>query len=221
LIEKFGARFFLKVPTLSHDVTNAPQVTASHVVLRRGTYMFGNTFIWKSILKYIGICHIASFVISSTRSSEIVTKKSKIDSIYSSVVAGREDKQQYWKRILVVDDDADSLASFKFGIENATKIGNKRIVVDAYNDPRKALLDFQPNFYDLLLIDINMSYMNGFQLSERILDIDINVKICFMSAGEINRDALREIYPSISLGCFIKKPVTIDYLVGRIMKELD
>jgi len=42
-----------------------------------------------------------------------------------------------------------------------------------------------------------------------------------MSSGEINRDALREIYPSISLGCFISKPVTIDYLVGRIMKELD
>jgi two-component SAPR family response regulator len=66
-----------------------------------------------------------------------------------------------------------------------------------------------------------MPYMNGFELSERILDIDINVKICFMSSGEINRDALREIYPSISLGCFISKPVTIDYLVGRIMKELD
>jgi len=132
-----------------------------------------------------------------------------------------KEQQQFWKRILIVDDDADSLVSLKFGIENATKIGNKRIAVDAYNDPRKALLDFQPNFYDLLLIDINMSYMNGFQLSERILDIDINVKICYISSGEINRDALREIHPSISLGCFIKKPVTIDYLIDRIMKELD
>jgi hypothetical protein len=47
--------------------------------------------------------------------------------------------------------------------------------------------------------------MNGFQLSEKFLEIDINVKICYMSAGEINRDALREIHPSISLGCFIKK----------------
>jgi two-component SAPR family response regulator len=81
-------------------------------------------------------------------------------------------------------------------------------VVNAYSDPRKALLEFQPNFYDLLLIDINMPYMNGFQLSERILDIDINVKICYISSGEINRDALREIHPSISLGCFINKPVS-------------
>ena len=66
-----------------------------------------------------------------------------------------------------------------------------------------------------------MPYMDGFHLSEGILEIDINVKICFMSSGEINRDALREIHPSISLGCFFKKPVMIDYLIDRIMKELD
>ena len=42
-----------------------------------------------------------------------------------------------------------------------------------------------------------------------------------MSAGEINRDALREIHPSISLGCFIRKPVEIDYLIERIIAELD
>jgi len=42
-----------------------------------------------------------------------------------------------------------------------------------------------------------------------------------MSSVELNRDAFREIYPSISLGCFISKPVTIDYLIDRIMKELD
>jgi hypothetical protein len=56
-----------------------------------------------------------------------------------------------------------------------------------------------------------MPNIDGFQLSEGILEIDINVKICFMSSGEINRDALREIHPSFSLGCFMKKPVTIDY----------
>jgi hypothetical protein len=42
-----------------------------------------------------------------------------------------------------------------------------------------------------------------------------------MSAGEISHDALREIHPSISLGCFIIKPVSNDYLIGRIIAELD
>ncbi len=143
-------------------------------------------------------------------------KESRIDMISSYGVL-KEKKEQYWKRILIVDDDIDITTTFKIAIEST----KKGIAVDAYNDPRKALLDFQPNFYDLLLVDINMPYIDGFQLSERVLEIDINVKICFMSAGEINRDALREIHPSISLGCFIKKPVTIDYLIERIMQELD
>jgi hypothetical protein len=63
--------------------------------------------------------------------------------------------------------------------------------------------------------------MNGFQLFEKILAIDINVKVCFMSSGKINREAVREIYPSLSLGCFIRKPVSINYLIERIMSELD
>jgi two-component SAPR family response regulator len=84
-----------------------------------------------------------------------------------------------------------------------------------------ALSEFKPNFYDLLLVDIEMPYMNGFELSEKILAVDINVKVCYMSSAEINREALREIYPSPSLGCFIRKPVTIDYLIKRIMSELD
>jgi hypothetical protein len=61
----------------------------------------------------------------------------------------------------------------------------------------------------------------GFELCEKILAIDINVKVCFMSYVEINREGLREIYPSLSLGCFIRKPVSIDYLLKRIKSELD
>jgi len=71
------------------------------------------------------------------------------------------------------------------------------------------------------LVDIDLPHMNGFELCEKILEIDINVRVCFMTSGEINREALREIYPTLSLGCFLKKPVTIDYLVKRINAELD
>ena len=56
------------------------------------------------------------------------------------------------------------------------------------NDPVVALSEFKPNFYDLLLVDINMPHMNGFELCEKMLAIDINVKVCFMSSVEINRE---------------------------------
>jgi DNA-binding response OmpR family regulator len=143
------------------------------------------------------------------------TKISQIDATSTSK------KERFWKRILIIDDDADITTTFKLGIEDANSdTSNRRIEVHTYNDPTAALSEFQPNFFDLLSVDINMPHMNGFQLCEKILELDINVRVCFMSSGEINREALREIYP-VSLGCFIKKPVNMDYLIERIKAELD
>jgi len=141
------------------------------------------------------------------------------DLLHDTVVI--KEKQRFWKRILIIDDDADVTLTFKAGIEDSNNDPNKRIEVYTSNGVLEALSEFKPNFYDLLLVDINLPHMNGFELCEKILAIDINVKVCFMSSGEINREALREIYPAISLGCFMRKPVTIDYLVRRIRSELD
>ena len=134
-----------------------------------------------------------------------------------------EVRYRFFPAILIVDDDVDVTITFKAGIEqtNSNNDPNKRIEVYTSNNLVVALSEFKPNFYDLLLVDINLPHMNGFELCEKILAIDINVKVCFMSSGEINREALREIYPAIGLGCFIRKPVTIDYLVRRIRSELD
>ena len=132
-----------------------------------------------------------------------------------------EEQRRFWKRILIIDDDADVTITFKAGIEENNNDPNTRIEVYTSNDAISALLEFRPNYYDLLLVDINLPQMNGFELGEKILAIDINVRICFMSSLEINREGLREIYPSLSLGCFIRKPVTLDYLLKRIRSELD
>ena len=141
--------------------------------------------------------------------------------LYCTVVI--KDEQRFWKRILIVDDDADLTMTFRAVIEDSNNDVDvsKRIEVYTSNDPVASLSEFKPNLYDLLLVDINMPRMNGFELCEKILAIDINVRVCFMSNGEINREALREIYPTRQEGCFIRKPVSIDYLVKRIRSELD
>ena len=129
------------------------------------------------------------------------------------------EKQRFWK-----NDEPDITVTFKLGIEGSNNSHNndsKKIKVYPYNDPLVALSEFKRDFYDLLLVDIDLPHLNGFELCEKILEIDINVRVCFMTSGEINREALREIYPTLSLGCFLKKPVTIDYLVKRINAELD
>ena len=125
------------------------------------------------------------------------------------------------KRVLIVDDDTDTTLTFKASLDGYYFEYKTSIEVYTYNNPIAALSEFKPNFYDLLLTDINMPYLNGFELSEKISAIDINVKVCFMSSVEINREALREIHPSLSLGCFIRKPVSVDCLIKQIMSELD
>jgi two-component SAPR family response regulator len=62
-------------------------------------------------------------------------------------------------------------------------------------------------------LDIEMPEINGIELSRQLLELDSNVKICFITAGEANIEVLRELYPARDIGCFIKKPLTMDQLV--------
>lgn len=138
---------------------------------------------------------------------------------------GTEEKQElsaFTKRILIVDDDPDITLTFKKGLEaENVKSNNIFFEVNAYNDPLVALSEFKPHSYDLLLVDINMPKMDGLEFSDKILEQDINVRVYFVTATEINTQALREQYPSLSIGCFIKKPVSIDDLISRVKSELE
>jgi response regulator RpfG family c-di-GMP phosphodiesterase len=78
-----------------------------------------------------------------------------------------------------------------------------------------------PDFYDLMLVDINMPKMNGFDFCVKIFEVDINSRVCFMSSGLINQEALKEQYPSLSIGCFIKKPIIMESLVKKVRAELE
>jgi two-component system, OmpR family, response regulator ChvI len=132
-----------------------------------------------------------------------------------------EYKKQYHvrKRILIVDDEPDITSSFKEALRDH---GFEQ--VDISNDPLLALKNFKAGSYDLLIIDIVMPEMDGFGLYEEIRKIDNKVKVCFITAFEVNYQALRAVFPSATtaddIGCFIRKPVDIDDLVKRIKAEI-
>jgi FixJ family two-component response regulator len=114
----------------------------------------------------------------------------------------------------LVDDDPDVLFSMVSTLESCG------FVVDSYSSPDIALEKFKPNYYDLLLLDVRMPGMTGFELYEEINKMDARAHVIFITAFEVYYDALKEIYPDLVPSSFIQKPISSDDLIGRIKREL-
>ena len=167
--------------------------------------------------------------LSESSSSPSLTDPNYLQNQESNLVtiieteAKEQPQSPFIKRILVVDDDPDLTLTFKAGLDGYYYGDDykKRFEVYTYNDPLIVLTQFKPHYYDLLLTDIYMPNMNGFQLCQKLLELDVNIRVCFMSALEVNIQALRDVYRNVNLGCYIEKPVTIKYLIKRLSAELD
>lgn len=118
-------------------------------------------------------------------------------------------------RIFLVDDDSDVLFSM------VTALEAKGFLVDSYGSPDVALEKFKPHYYDLLLLDVRMPGMTGFELYDEINKVDKKVRVIFITAFEVYYEALKEIYPDLVPSSFIQKPISNDDLVGRIKRELN
>jgi two-component system, OmpR family, response regulator ChvI len=114
---------------------------------------------------------------------------------------------------LLVDNDYDNCSIFKIGLQDAG------FEVDAYNDPKSALSAFKPNRYDLLLLDIKMPKMDGYELYEKIKKIDDKVKVCFLTASEKYKEEHRP--SALSSSSFLIKPITIDDLVKKVNEMIN
>lgn len=78
--------------------------------------------------------------------------------------------------ILVVDDEPDLTHVSTLALEYH---GFK---VDSFNDPQEALSEFEPSLYDLVILDLKMPKMDGFELYKNIKAIDDRIKACFLTA---------------------------------------
>jgi two-component system, OmpR family, response regulator ChvI len=119
------------------------------------------------------------------------------------------------RRILLVDDEVDVISVFKMILEM------NGYEVDAYTDPTSALNDFKPNFYGLLLLDIRMPTINGFELYRKMRNIDDKVSVCFITAFEDYREEFKESFPMLDeFKYFIRKPKAIEDLVNHVANIL-
>jgi CheY-like chemotaxis protein len=110
----------------------------------------------------------------------------------------------------------------KAGLENdGDKEGRGGFAVDTFNDPTEALSNFKADLYDLLLLDIRMREMNGFELYRKLKEIDDRVKVCFLTASETYYDdELKREFPKLDVRCFVSKPVSTGELAKIIREQL-
>ena len=116
------------------------------------------------------------------------------------------------KRIAVVDDEHDITIILKKALEHH----DHDFAVDTFNDPQAVLATFQPSYYDLMIIDIRMPRMNGFDLYRELKKRDSGVRVCFLTAFEIYYEEFKKLFPTIDAKAFIRKPISISNLVNQI-----
>lgn len=116
-------------------------------------------------------------------------------------------------RILLVDDEQDILRSMKKGLmQNGFEI-------DAYDNPQQALEEFKPQTYDLAILDFKMPTMTGFELYREIKKKQQDIRVNFLTAFDMNFDAIESILIDLDVKCFIQKPTTIAKLTEQIRRE--
>jgi CheY-like chemotaxis protein len=124
----------------------------------------------------------------------------------------RSATQSATKRLLIIDDEEDITSALKAGLE---RYG---INVDVSNNPVLIFSNFKPGYYDLVILDIRMPNMDGFELYKVIRKLDNTIKICFWTAFEEAYEQFAKAFPTLSEQYFIKKPITLDDLVNRVTK---
>ena len=116
---------------------------------------------------------------------------------------------------MLVDDDLDILSVIKRGLEN------DGYGVHSFHDPVLALSHVEQDCKDceLLITDVRMPHMNGFQLVRRVRELKPKIKVVMMTAFDMNMSEFESVFPSMNLDGVLEKPFLPSKLVETI-KEI-
>ena len=118
------------------------------------------------------------------------------------------------KKILVIDDESDVTFTIKNILED------NGFAVDTFNDPVLGLNYYKVSFYDLVILDIKMPKMDGFELYIKIREKDPKVKICFLTAIATFNEEFRKtrlaLGKTINEDYFIQKPIKMEDLLKKL-----
>ena len=122
------------------------------------------------------------------------------------------------KSILALDDDFDIIVIIKSVLQK------QGFVVFAFTDPYLALEHFKinANGYGLVISDVRMPGMNGFEFVSRVKELRPDIKFILMTAFEINDIKNSKLLPAgIRIDAYIQKPISIQALTSLTEKHID
>jgi DNA-binding response OmpR family regulator len=118
---------------------------------------------------------------------------------------------------LVVDDQPDITLTVEVELEEQGLFD-----VDTFTDPELALSSFKPGIYNLLILEIVMPKMDGFELYEQLKKVDPGINICFLTASEMYHEEMRGIeHCALNRDLSLQKPISTDDLIREINKKIN
>ena len=121
-------------------------------------------------------------------------------------------------KILVVDDEQDIVFTLKTALTEAG------FSVDAFTNPSFAFDMFTPEKYQLIILDIRMPVLNGFELYMKLLEKDSSIKVLFLTA--VNEFSMyskfkSSVSPMLGKRYYLQKPIDLKKLLQRIGEMLN
>ena len=120
------------------------------------------------------------------------------------------------KKICFVDDEQDIVLLCKLVLEY------EGYEVYTFTDPISVLTNYKPSFYDLIILDITMPKMDGFELYKKIREMDKDSKVCFLTASEMQYEGFRKNgLEQLNKNNILRKPIENDDLIIKVKQLID
>jgi len=145
--------------------------------------------------------------------TELLNRRSVLSARSDSVTEPRAASKDL--RIMLIDDDPSISFLFTQYLKSAG------MVVESFTDPEKALTHFIESdyrHYDLVITDIRMSNLNGFELYQQLMSLDPNLRVIFVTALDIAQE-ITTLLPEVKLSQFIIKPVNPSVLINSVKQH--
>ena len=119
-------------------------------------------------------------------------------------------------RIMIVDDEQEIARLFAITLQDSG------FIVDVFNDALSALSNYKAGLYHLLILDVKMPGMNGFDLYQKIKDVDNKAQVCFITAYEESLNDFKKLFSNLEeVDRFVTKPVEMQNLVKIVKSKVN